>query len=220
MKILAIKNHRAEGLGYIEEVLRDRGVDFEYCEAWNGERKDEGDGYIILGGPMGVYESEKYPFLTWEMNLIRNRATEVPVLGICLGAQLIAAAFGKRVYPFKKEIGWFHVQRIAEDPLFDGFPERIEVFQWHGDTFDLPDGAKLIFRGEVVPNQGFRVGNAVGIQFHLEMTLELIEKWVRTTEGVPESVIEESVERIEEHNRLCEVMVDNFIREIEKKHNI
>ncbi|AKG91533.1 GMP synthase - Glutamine amidotransferase domain [Geoglobus ahangari] len=220
MKILAIKNHRAEGLGYIEELFAQKGVEYEYVEAWNGERKEDGDAYIILGGPMGVYEAEKYPFLKWEMELIRREAERKPILGICLGAQLIAGAFGKRVYPFKKEIGWFYVNRVDDDPLFDGFPERIEVFQWHGDTFDLPDGARLIFTGDEVRNQGFRAGEAVGIQFHLEMTLELIEKWVKTTEGVPESIIDESADKIEEHNRLCEIMVDNFIREVEQKHNL
>ena len=219
MKILAIKNHRAEGLGYIEEVLKDRGVDFEYCEAWNGERKTEGDAYIILGGPMGVYESNKYDFLKWEMDLIGDEKDKL-ILGICLGAQLIAGAYGKRVYPHIKEIGWFEVEKVAEDPIFEGIPDRIEVFQWHGDTFDLPDNATLIFRGDQVQNQGFRVKNAVGIQFHLEMTLDLIEEWVRTTEGVDESIIDESKDKIEEHNRLCEIMVENLIREIDKKHNI
>ncbi len=219
MKILAIKNHRAEGLGYIEESLKNKGIDFEYCEAWNGERKTEGDAYIILGGPMGVYESDKYDFLRWEMDLIRNERSK-PVFGICLGAQLIAGAYGARVYPHIKEIGWFEVEKVDEDPIFEGIPDRIEVFQWHGDTFELPENSKLIFRGDKVINQGFRINNAIGIQFHLEMTLELIEEWVKTTDGVPESIIDESRDKIEEHNRLCEIMVDNLTREIDKKHNI
>ncbi|AIY89400.1 type 1 glutamine amidotransferase [Geoglobus acetivorans] len=220
MKILAIKNHRAEGLGYIEELFREKGIEYEYCEAWNGERKVDGDGYIILGGPMGVYEAEKYPFLKWEMDLIAKNYDKKPILGVCLGSQLIAGSFGKRVYPYKKEIGWFRVEKIHEDELFRGFPEKPEVFQWHGDTFELPDNAAMLFSGKDVPNQGFRIGEAVGIQFHIEMTLELIEKWVKTTEGVPESIIEESRERIEEHNRLCEIMVDNLINYLEKKHKV
>lgn len=220
MKILAIKNHRAEGLGYIEELFKEKGVEYEYCEAWRGERKTEGDAYIILGGPMGVYESDKYDFLTWEMELIRENYREKPVLGICLGAQLIAGALGKRVYPYKKEIGWYFVEKLAEDPFFSNFPEKIEVFQWHGDTFDLPENSKLIFSGEDVKNQGFRIGEAVGIQFHIEMTLELIEKWVRSEKDVPESIIDESREKIEDHNRLCEVMIDNLIEYLEKKQKV
>ncbi len=210
MIVAAIKNHPAEGLGYLEEVFSREGVDFFYVEAYSDTKIADFDALVILGGPMGVYEAEKYPFLNWEMKLIRKTYREKPVLGICLGAQLIAAALGGRVYPYIREIGWRRVRRVADVPL----PDEIDVFQWHGDTFDLPENAELIYEGDEVKNQCFLCDKALALQFHVEVTLELIEKWVSSEKTLGEEekkkIIEESKRKIEDHNRLCEKFVDFF----------
>ncbi len=214
MKIAAIKNHPAEGLGYIEQILNDKGIEFEYIEAYKEMKEVDCDAIIILGGPMGVYEADKYPFLKREMEYIRKTFREKPILGICLGAQLIAAALGAKVYPFVKEVGWRKVVRVSKHEVFDGLPDELEVFQWHGDTFDLPEGARLIYAGDEVRNQAFVLERAVAIQFHLEMTLELIRDWLEKSKLKEEEktlILQESVEKIEEHNRICELFMSNFI---------
>jgi len=214
MKVAAIKNHPAEGLGYFEEVFENKGIDYYYIEAYKETRVGDFDALVILGGPMGVYEAEMYPFLRWEMNLIRKNYKNKPVLGVCLGAQLIAAALGERVYPYIKEIGWRKVKKVSDRfPL----PDTTEVFQWHGDTFDLPAGAELVYAGDEVRNQCFVTEKAIAVQFHVEITLELIEKWTsdpkaRLSEEERKKILEESREKIENHNKLCEKFVDLFLK--------
>jgi GMP synthase (glutamine-hydrolysing) len=138
----------------------------------------EFDWLIVMGGPMGVYDELQYPWLTEEKIFIRRSidAGKI-VLGICLGAQLIANALGAVVFknPYR-EIGWFPIERqlIAnESAMADIFPETLEVFHWHGDTFEIPQGAKLLASSEGCRNQGFIIDNRVlGLQFHLETTSE------------------------------------------------
>lgn len=103
----------------------------------------------------------------------------LPLLGLCLGAQMLAKVLGARVYPGDrgKEIGWMQVERVEEHPYFYGFPKELRVFQWHGDTFDLPQGAHRLFKSERYENQGFVYGKSVGLQFHLEVDLELAKLW-------------------------------------------
>jgi len=210
MIIAVIKNHPAEGLGYIEEIFSREGVEFYYVDAYANAKISDFDALIILGGPMGVYEAEKHPFLKWEMELVRQNYKDKPVFGICLGAQLIAASLGARVYPFIREIGWRKVRRVAEAPL----PEEIEVFQWHGDTFDLAENARLIYEGEDVRNQCFIAGKAFAVQFHIEITFDIIEKWVLREKKLSEEekwrIIEESREKIKAQNELCEKFVEFF----------
>ncbi len=210
MIVAAIKNHPTEELGYIEEVFRRKGIEYYYVEAYEKTEIGDFDALVILGGPMGVYEADKYPFLNWEIELIAKNYREKPILGICLGAQLIAAALGSKVYPYIKEIGWRRVRRVSDAPL----PEEIEVFQWHRDTFDLPSDARLIYIGDEVRNQCFVAGKAFALQFHVEMTLEMIEDWVsksKLSEEEKEKILSESKRKIEEHNRLCELFVDAFL---------
>jgi GMP synthase-like glutamine amidotransferase len=130
---------------------------------------------IIMGGPMGVYDSDKYPWITSEIEFIRKSAEiNKPVLGICLGAQLLASALGAAVYigP-NKEIGWFPVS--WNNNPFNGIPDKHVVFHWHGDTFDIPDGATHLAVSEGVPNQAFIYNNAIGLQFHLEVTSHSVD---------------------------------------------
>jgi GMP synthase-like glutamine amidotransferase len=131
---------------------------------------------IIMGGPMSVNDEDRFPWLRTEKQYIRHTIESgKAVLGICLGAQLIASALGESVYPNRrKEIGWFPVEGIPpqQESTFR-FPPSVEVFHWHGETFDLPDGAVLLARSEACENQAFQFGqNVIGLQFHLETTPE------------------------------------------------
>lgn len=140
-------------------------------------------GLVVLGGPMNVDQVAKYPFLEGEVRWIREALDrELPVLGICLGSQLLAKSLGSRVYPNRiKEIGWYDVALMAppDDPLFGGWDGRRTVFQWHGDTFELPAGAVQLARGELCEQQAFRYGaRAYGLQFHIEVTPEMVDQWL------------------------------------------
>ena len=134
---------------------------------------------------MNVYEEDQYPFLRQEDLFIKEAIQRGKrILGICLGAQLIAKALRAKVYKAPvKEIGWYDLSVTEEgraDPLFSRFPKTFSAFQWHGDTFDLPNAGKRIVTSSPVPNQAFRYGeNAYGLQFHLEVTEEMIEHWMK-----------------------------------------
>ncbi len=138
---------------------------------------------IILGGPMNVYEENKYPFLKEEHVFIEEALRrEIPILGICLGAQLLAKAAGAKIHKADcTQIGWDSVELTPEgieDHLFSGLPARLRVFQWHEDTFELPTGAVLLATSQDCRNQAFRVGkNAYGLQFHVEVTDREIKDW-------------------------------------------
>lgn len=166
-----------EGLGSLEELLRDAGCEIGCTRLFAGDAfpaVESLDLLIIMGGPMSVNDEQEHFWLGAEKVFI-NRAIEagVPVLGVCLGAQLIASALGAKVYPGpEKEIGWLPVQGVSSEKegVFP-FPERLKVFQWHGETFDLPEGATLLASSDVCPNQAFQYRDRViALQFHLETT--------------------------------------------------
>ena len=143
-------------------------------------------GLIILGGPMGVNDVSRYPHLQTEIDLIRKAIDkDIPILGICLGAQLIAAALGAKVSKSSKpEIGWSTVKLTEHgrvDPLFKHFRQQEKIFQWHNDTFEIPIGAVHLASTDVCPHQAFRYkDNVYGFQFHLEADEPLIERWLET----------------------------------------
>src|ERR687890_2658929 len=181
-KILTIQNIDCETLGTLKELFQSDGHKIETIDAQSDIIPGNAESYkaiVVLGGPMAVYEEKKY--LRDEELLIRDAIKKnVPLLGICLGSQLIAQAAGGRVYKgVRKEIGWYDViiTDIGEEDLFNGTGSKtIRVFQWHGDTYDLPRGAAIIATSTLYP-QAFRIGSAVGIQFHLEVNREMIENW-------------------------------------------
>jgi GMP synthase-like glutamine amidotransferase len=165
-----------------------------------------------MGGGMSVHDEEEFPFLKGEKEIIRRSIREGrPVVGICLGAQLIADAMGSRVYPGTKEFGWCGIEKESPD-YFRGFPGRMEVFQFHGDTFDLPDGAVLLWKAIEVKHQMFLLGSAAGVQFHPEITLPLIREWTKDRPAREiESLIAESSRNIPLSHAFCEEIVDRFL---------
>ena len=166
-----------EGLGSIEAWLQDAGYEITSTQLYNSEdfpRVEDIDLLVVMGGPMSVNDEQDYPWLVEEKKFIKNAIdTGKPTLGICLGAQLVANSMGGEVFPNSvKEIGWFPIQaaKSERDAVFQ-FPEEIEVFHWHGETFSLPQGAVQIARSKGCKNQAFQIGvNVIGLQFHLETT--------------------------------------------------
>jgi len=166
-----------EDLGCIEPWLRCAGYEISSTQFYLSRalpEVNEIDLLIIMGGPMGVHDTSKYPWLLEEKEFIRRAiGAGKPVLGVCLGAQLIAAAMGGELAPSPvKEIGWFPVEGVATDnSAVFRFPEAVDVFHWHGDTFSLPRGAVRLAGSQSCHNQAFQIGSKViGLQFHLEMT--------------------------------------------------
>ncbi|HRZ87734.1 MAG TPA: type 1 glutamine amidotransferase [bacterium] len=168
-----------EGLGSIEPWLRSAGYEITATRFFNAEvvpGPGDIDLLVVMGGPMSVNDEREFSWLVEEKRFIRDVINAgTPVLGVCLGAQLIAAAMCARVYPNpEKEIGWFAVEGTAEaGASCFGFPPSFDAFHWHGETFDLPDGAVRIARSVACENQAFQLGRSViGLQFHLETTPE------------------------------------------------
>ena len=184
MRVLAFRHVLFEGLGLIEPALQLRHIEVDYADLYQSgaTMPDIGryDALIFMGGPMSV--NDDLPFLRQEMAFIRRAiARRQPILGMCLGSQLIACAIGATVRRNSaKEIGWYPLQftpATAGDRLFDGLSQET-IFHWHGETFDLPPGAELLASSDLCRNQAFRAGEQVyGLQFHLEVTPEMIADW-------------------------------------------
>lgn len=185
-KIIVLQHHPAENLGAIAHALEGAALAWQYVRIHDGhpvpkDMKGAG-GLIVMGGPMSVYQTDRFPFLNYEMKLIEDAIKrDRPVLGICLGAQIVAAALGAKVEtnPAGKEIGWFPVRLLPtakEDRLFRGVAETIMPFHWHGDHFELPSGAVTLASSDKTPCQAFRYGEKTwALQFHLEVTRAGIE---------------------------------------------
>lgn len=173
-----------EGLGIIEPWLKEKGYDITSTRFYKSAvfpGPNEVDLLIVMGGPMSVNDEVEFPWLVEEKQFIRSCIEEEKsVLGICLGAQLIASSLGARVYPNAKEIGWFTVEGVPSlDSQTFGFPASQKVFHWHGETFDLPVGAYRIAKSKGCENQAFQIGRSViGLQFHLEFTPESVREVV------------------------------------------
>lgn len=182
--IYAIQHLAFEDLGALEDVLYELGFRVRYFEAGVEDLSKalEYTGLtIILGGPIGVYEANDYPFLQQEIDLLKLRLDKnLPTLGICLGAQLIAHALGAKVYAgHVKEIGWSTLDiRYANQNLLAPLANT-PVLHWHGDTFDLPEQATLLASSNIYSNQAFQIGsNILALQFHIEVANESLEKWL------------------------------------------
>jgi GMP synthase (glutamine-hydrolysing) len=197
MNVLIIKNIASEGPGTIEEHLLAEKLPYTIVDLKKGEEAPNISAFthlVIMGGPMAVYEMEQYAFLKNEALLIERAVKENKhVLGVCLGAQMVAHALGAWVYAGgQKEIGWYEVA-LTDDGLRDpcvsqlayGGKKSAQVFQWHGDTFDLPAGAVRLASSGLYPNQAFRYSDRVyALQFHIEVTPVIVLDWLKSEKGI------------------------------------
>lgn len=231
-KLLVFQHVPYEILGIFNPLLKQAGFRIRYVNYGRDPKArpslDSYNGIVILGGPMNVDQVDKYPHLQIEVELIQEAVEkEIPVLGICLGAQLIAKALGAPVRKNPaKEIGWYDItpnEAGLQDPLFKHFETTRKIFQWHGDTFDIPDGAVPLASSPTCPNQAFRFGHHIyGFQFHLEVDEGLIHNWLdrpayrQEIENLggsisPETIREETAQYINQANELGEDVFKSFI---------
>ena len=221
--VLVVQHDAADGPGAIGRELRARGLALTDVRGFAGDAVPEsiGDaaGLVVMGGPMSLGDVPPHAFLAQERRLVASAiAAGVPVLGVCLGAQILASVLGGRVARAgAKEIGWAPVERAPEaegDPLFGALPQRFASFHWHEDAIALPPGATLLARSRVTPVQAFRAGRAedavYGLQFHLESDAAMVETMVRTFDGElvaeglhEERILEDTRERMAEQERLA-----------------
>ncbi len=188
MTVIVFQHIACEDLGTAKDILIKEGLRIKTVRLYAGELppKDwtKAAGLIFLGGPMNVYQEKEYPYLKIEDEIIKKTIDlGKPSVGICLGAQLIAKAAGAKVCPGKrKEVGWYPLQltrQIHKQSLLAGLSSPLTVFQWHGDTFELPDGADLLASSSLFPHQAFCLNKVIyGLQFHLEVNLEMINNWM------------------------------------------
>jgi GMP synthase (glutamine-hydrolysing) len=185
-----LQHHDCENLGTIAQALQNAGVSARYTRSFEAQPvpKQMGDaaGLIIMGGPQSVYEQDKFPYLRNELRLIEDALQYAkPILGVCLGSQLLASALGASVYPARqKEIGWNRVTLTdfaATDQLFGSVQKTFTPLHWHGDIFDLPRGATPLASSALTARQAFRHGkNAYALLFHIEVTLPQVHRMVET----------------------------------------
>jgi GMP synthase-like glutamine amidotransferase len=185
-EILIFRYFPSEGPGYFARFLDRQGVSHHTIKIDEGESVPESiddiPGLVFMGGPMSVNDS--LPWIPKSLHLIRQAvAADVPVLGHCLGGQLLSKALGGHVRGNRaKEFGWLPVMAV-ESPLtsawLDGLPPQFEVFHWHGETFSIPPGATHILKSRYCRNQAFVIGKSLGLQCHIEMTPELVRTWAR-----------------------------------------
>ena len=199
MEVLVLQHIACEPPGAYEDVLNERGAAIHRVELDEGDPLPDWrtfDAIVAMGGPMGALDDDEHPWLVDEKRLIGDAVRSgLPFWGVCLGVQLLAASLGARVYPGPApEVGLLPVLLTDEalaDPVFAGMPRELLSLQWHGDTFDLPDGAARLAGSPAYPNQAFRVGTAAyGVQFHLEVSPGLAREWA----DVP--AYAESLERV------------------------
>ncbi|BFI74690.1 type 1 glutamine amidotransferase [Sulfurisphaera ohwakuensis] len=207
---LGIINHPIERLGNIKDILEEKGYKIRETLATEIRGNEEFDALIVMGGPMGVYESDKYPFLKVESELIRKAiSTKKPVLGVCLGSQLLSSSLRGTVTRgvFGQEIGIYTVYLLDEFRNLMG--DKIEVFQWHGDTFTLPNNAKLLAYNERY-FQAFKYKTAIGLQFHVEVNSKMVSEWVKEYNGDP-SLIDQVKEKEEEFRKISEKIISFWL---------
>ena len=181
---VAIRHVSFEDAGILGDVLAERGIRLRYLEAGIDDLAPakDADLLLVLGGPIGIYEFDRYPFLKHELATIEAAVKQgTPVAGICLGCQALAAVLAARVYPGKqKELGWDQLTLTEEgkaSPL--GVLEGVHILNWHGDTFDLPAGATRLASTEITPNQAFAYGpDVLALQFHVELPARDLERWL------------------------------------------
>lgn len=232
-KVKVLQHISCETIGMIEPLLNEKGISFEVIHSYKGdpvpESLDEAGGLIVMGGPMGVYETEAHPYLLKELKLIEQTLKEEkPVLGICLGSQLLASALGAPVKKGpRKEIGWIPVklkEAALKESLFAGVDPVFTPLHWHGDIFDLPERAVSLASSELTEHQAFRYGaDAYGILFHLEILEKNLGEWVRVfkdeinQEGLQaESILSQGRENISSLHQTGKKVFSRWIDSVNK----
>lgn len=185
-KALVIMHVESEGPGSLGEFLQSYGFRLQTVKLYKEEKLPRNvqkfDAIVSMGGHMSVHDEKLYPFLKDEKEFLRRAVDKnIPILGICLGAQMIAHACGASIEKSSEnEVGWkevFVTNEGRRDILFQGLPDTLQVFQWHEDTFDMPHGGTLLAIGKECPHQAFRYRNAYGLQFHIEVTQYILTEW-------------------------------------------
>ncbi len=235
--IYFIKHIDIEGPGTFGDFLRRKNIPFRIVDLGAGEKlpkltKDV-DAIVILGGPMNVYEEDKYSFLKAEDQFIKEvLAQEIPFMGICLGSQLLSRAAGSTVGKSPvKEVGFFDVELTKDgksDLLFKGLENKINIYHWHEDMFNIPAGGKLLATAKGCPHQAFKVGPcAYGLQFHVEVTDISINEWA--TEYIKdhaelkikmERMMADYVVKKREFDQTAEKIYENFLEIIKRSKNV
>jgi GMP synthase-like glutamine amidotransferase len=190
VNVLVLQHIACEPPGVYEDVLRERGAALHRVEVDAGEELPdwrEFGAIVAMGGPMSANDDDAFPWLSDEKRLIGDAVRAgLPYWGVCLGVQLLAASLGARVYAGDEpEVGVLPVELTEEgrrDPVFSALPSSIPALQWHGDTFDLPDGAVRLAGSSAYPNQAFRFENAYGVQFHVEVSSTMAREWMDVPE--------------------------------------
>jgi len=201
MRILSIQNAPAEDLGLYEAFARHAGHDVEHVDAWRecGFPRGRWDAILVGGTPIGAGEAAAHGFLRHELAFLEGQLdARTPVLGLCCGGQLVAGLLGGRARSAETpEVGMHEITLTGagrQDPLLEGFPDRFWAFQWHRDTFEVPPGGALLATGSPCAHQAFRRGPAVGLTFHLELTIDAAGRWA---DAYPDELTEAGLSRDE-----------------------
>lgn len=226
MKRIRIFRHiDCEGPAYLQTLLQEKAIPIELVRVDQGDaiepHLDDVAGLIFMGGNMSV--NDPLGWIELELELIRHAVQQqVPVLGVCLGSQLIAKALGARVYPGPcMEIGWYTIDCHTGHTLTTNLPSQMSVFHWHGETFDLPAQAQLLFSNKRYAHQGFSLGPHLGLQFHVEMEADQIGEWLRRNPSDLERRCEQAQDadaimtQVQKHipvlNKLARSLLDNWL---------
>ncbi len=228
MSVLILKNISSEGPGTIAGHLAQHAIPYAVVDLYAGEpvpATDEFDMLVMLGGPMSVNDDNTYSYIRQEYDLTRRFiAQSKPVFGICLGAQIMAKALGAKVFPGpEKEIGWlditlttealcdFRMLKLAVHPQGEDVRQRFKVFHWHGETFELPNGAVRLAASDLYANQAFRYGsNAYAFQFHIEATREMIYDWLKAEPIDQTSLTSDTEQLYEDYHKRAFAFYDTF----------
>ncbi len=218
MQVLILMHDPKDDAGSIFDYAEEKEVGISVIRLYEGESLPSDvkktDAVVSMGGPMNVYEEVAYPFLKDETTfLARCFESGVPVLGICLGGQMMAKAAGGRVMEApQEEVGWYDV-RLTEmgrtDPFFSGLPELLTVFQLHGNTFEIPAGGMLLAMSPTCRNQAFRIGNSLALQFHLEINDEKLAVWL-ADHHLRDEVLETYADVKNDLGRHARILYENF----------
>jgi len=238
MKFLVFQHVPHEKLGLIADFAKEHNITLDVIELWNSYHIPSVltyDALIIMGGPMGVYEGkDAYPSKEDEIKTIKEGLGKVPMLGFCLGSELLASALGANVYPYSKddkrikEVGYYDVSLTQEglkSPLFQGFKSPVNVLEWHGDAFDLPEESVLLASSSLFHNQAFSYKNAFGLLFHFEFTPEMIAKqieidsaWIHTDNELDEGkLLQQAKEKENLMKEQSDKLLENFLEIIKNK---